>query len=463
MHDYRTKRRYRQQKLAREGFYLRRRQRSRARRRAQQEKSAGNIPSMRKIFAPENLIGAYARLQQRAGHAPGPDGVTYNMLGRREVCQIMRELSQQLLSGSFDPSGARHVRIRKANGRGQRTLRLRSILHRVVAAALADALGPYFERMFLPGSHGFRHGLGTQTLLLELERIIAEQQRFVIAQDDIRNAFDNLAIGYVLKILQRHIHDEQLLVTVEKILRGPSAEQRTAGIDQGSPLSPLMLNVALHHGLDTPFSQTAAHPPWLRYADNLVYPARSVHEGTTAIQAAQQLLKPLGMSLKGEERPADLQKGQKAHILGFQLRWDNGRIQYDLAEEAWESLETALSAAHTQAGPDVALQAIRGWMSVWGPAFESKSEAQILNRIQEIAAEAGCRELSRNQLKRYLQSSRDRWVYRRQRAGHARMVPRGNREGGNEPAPLAPDRAGQLGMPEAESPQAVSAALSAPF
>lgn len=110
----------------------------------------------------------------------------------------------------------------------------------------------------------------------------------------------------------------------------------------------------------------------------------------------------------------------------------------------------------------MALQAVKGWMNGCGPVFESKSETQILNRIQELSAEAGYRELSRSQLKRYFQSSRDRWVYRPQYAGYARPVSIGNRDRDNEPAPLATDRTGHLDMSEAESPQPIPAAISAP-
>src|SRR5205807_125345 len=45
-------------------------------------------------------------------------------------------------------------------GAGHRTLTLRNVCDRVVAAALNGALTPFWEGMFLPGSMGFRPGLG---------------------------------------------------------------------------------------------------------------------------------------------------------------------------------------------------------------------------------------------------------------------------------------------------------------
>ena len=237
MDDYRTTRRYRQRKLSRQGHYELRRQRSRARHRAEQEATAGTVPLFEQVFDSENLIRVFEDLQHGAGHAPGPDGISYDELGRREVGQIMRDLSREVHDGRYEPSQARHVRIEKPNGRGQRTLKLRSILYRVVSAALADALGPYFDRMFLPGSHGFRPNRGTWTILLELEQIMGEQQRFVIAQDDVRKAFDFVPVDYALELYRQYIDDEKLLVLIEKILRGHRTEHRTTGVDQGSGFS----------------------------------------------------------------------------------------------------------------------------------------------------------------------------------------------------------------------------------
>ena len=152
-----------------------------------------------------------------------------------------------------------------------------------------------------------------------------------------------------------------------------------------------------------------------------MYPCQSVYEGQTAIQAAQELLTPIGMTFKGDSgKPVDLREGT-ANILGFAVRWVDGQIRYDLTQEAWDSLSTMLSGSDVSSNPGMADHAIGGWIDAWVPAFEGKGEDPILERILQVGAEAGCREISLDQLKRYLQSSRDRWVARRIR--EARRVP----------------------------------------
>lgn len=75
-----------------------------------------------------------------AGQAPGPDRVTYSQLGPREIGTICRTVAQEILHARFEPSQASQVPIPKPSG-GKRTLKIRSIVYRVVSAALVVALG----------------------------------------------------------------------------------------------------------------------------------------------------------------------------------------------------------------------------------------------------------------------------------------------------------------------------------
>lgn len=458
MQDYMVKRRYRDRKLFREGFYELRRQHSRERRQAEAMAQQG-IPSLAQIAHPENLFRVFDELKAYAGDAPGPDRITYSQLSRREIAAIMRELSKTILAGRYLPSSAREVRIPKASG-GYRTLALRSILYRVIAKALAGALTPVIDGTFLEGSHGFRPGRGPWSMLVALERMVAEESRYIIAQDDIRQAFDNVPIQYVVEQFATYIEEPASLDLAEKILRGHNT-RRTIGIDQGSALSPLALNVALHHRLDLPFSENADHPLWLRYADNLAYLCQSEREGLTATQDAQKLLQPIGMALKGTDGdPVDLrQKGAK--ILGLSIRWKNGRIQYELTEEAWTNLKQKLSETHmNQDIQGMAYQVIQGWMVACASAFEGKPEDPVLQRILRIAAEVGYRELSRDRLKRYLQSARDRWSAYKAQARKVSREERGESEGAE--APQTADRPGIVACPRPELSQAEPTAILAP-
>ena len=90
-----------------------------------------------------------------------------------------------------------------------------------------------------------------------------------LAVDDVRKAFDNVPIAPLMETFAEHINDPSLLQLVETILRGGEDRGRAVGIPQGNPLSPLALNVMLHHAHDLPLEADANFPPLFRYADNL--------------------------------------------------------------------------------------------------------------------------------------------------------------------------------------------------
>lgn len=73
------------------------------------------------------------------------------------------------------------------------------------------------------------------------------------------------------------------------------------------------------------------------------------------------------------------------------------------------------------ADPKMAEHGIRGWTDSWAPAFEGKEEKPILDRILQVGANTGYREISRSQLKQHLQSSRDKWLYRRRLIGRGQV------------------------------------------
>jgi len=383
------------------------------RQRRERRRDIGNPlqPTLAQIADHERLLETLNVLRATSGTAPGPDGVTYDDIGRSEAAQIMRDLSRELLERTYAPSMARLAQIPKPNGRGHRVLRIRSIVNRVVAASLNEALTPVWEQIFLDRSCGFRPGRGTWDLLLDLEQTMFEEDRYVVAQDDVDHAFDNVNVGDAMGDHRRYIADPGVLWLVETLLRGHPSEQRTVGIDQGMAYSPTVLNARLHYVLDIPFSADSANPPWYRYADNVVYLGRSVSEGNQAVQTASQLLQAAGFSLKGEHQPVDLREnGASAELLGFRLSLRNKQVRYGLSGAAWDSLRDGLGGTWETTDPSSnVIQFIRGWISSWGPAFEKESEKPFVDRTLREAAEMGFREISRESIRQWMQRSRDRW------------------------------------------------------
>lgn len=255
------------------------------------------VPTVAAIATPGNLVDWFYRLRDEGGQAAGPDHVTYSMLSRREVWDICRSASELLLAGDSVVSTVRRVNIPKRSGHGLRPISIRSIVARVVEAALNGAMAPFWESVFTGASFGFRPGRGVWDMFLALEDAI-DKGYSVIAPDDIFHAFDELPIEAIMAAHRRHIQDEQLLNLIESVLRGINDPQRAKGIDQGSPYSPAALNVLLHAALDTQVCQHVGNPLLHRYADNIVFVCRSVSDGGNAIGHTQEGLSVYGLRLK---------------------------------------------------------------------------------------------------------------------------------------------------------------------
>jgi hypothetical protein len=351
--------------------------------------AAGVEPTVARIADPDNLLRVLVELKTRAGQAPGPDRVSYRMLGRREAPAVLRGLSRAVLAGEWRPAEGRKVPIPKVGG-GTRTLTIRGICERVVAAALAGAMTPLLEKEFLDMSWGFRPGRGTWGMLADMERVMAGQGRWVLAIDDVRKAFDNVSIDDVLGDYRRHVTNPALLSLIEVVLRG--SEGKTVGIDQGSGFSPPSLNLRMHYAHDLAFQ--GHDPPAYRYADNLAYLCVGVAEGDRALERAAQLLAGANLALKGEDGPPkDLRRGETAQLLGFTLSRRGDRLHLGLGEHAWAKLRQGLEEAHQTADPaGMARKVVIGWTSAYSPAFAGMRK-DFPRRVLQTAAHLGFREI----------------------------------------------------------------------
>lgn len=366
-------------------------------------------PTVESIADVENLVRTFDKMKAEAGPAPGPDHITYADISRREAFGIAREISEAILEDKYRPGPTRKLAIPKLSG-GERTLRIANLFDRVVARRLNEALQRLWEGVFIPESYGFRPDRGVWRLLAEMGATMISQDRWVLAIDDVRGAFDNVALDSAMGAHEKYISSVRLLNLIEVVLRGADTNRRI-GIDQGNPYAPAALNVLLHEVHDLVAIQDQ-FPPWFRYADNLVYMSRSVSEGEQVLEQVQKTLKQAGFSLKGEDGPPkDLRSGDKTQMMGFTISEDKGRVKYDLGEKAWKKLGQNLLKAHETKNPsETAIRVVNGWIEAMGPAFES-GWFETLQRVRHEAATMGFRELdSLSSLCERWKDSWERWV-----------------------------------------------------
>ena len=134
------------------------------------------------------------KLSREGGQSPGLSGLRYDQISPKEVGQQTAIISQAITDGTYRPYGTRSTRIEKPSG-GTRTLQLGEIWDRVVAKALHHAVSPIFEKQFLDCSYGFRKARNAWQMLARLKQFMEDNDCWVLAIDDIREAFDHVPLA----------------------------------------------------------------------------------------------------------------------------------------------------------------------------------------------------------------------------------------------------------------------------
>lgn len=343
--------------------------------------------------------------------APGVDGVSIADVEAAGVQEFLAGLAVELVAGRYRPKALRRVHIPKPGRPGKtRPLGIPTVADRVVMAATKIVLEPVFEADFLASSFGFRPKRSTH-MAIEAIRVEANRSNWVL-DADIAACFDEIDHDALMVHVGRRGVDRQMLKLLRCWLRAGIFEggvilEPGSGTPQGSPISPLLANIALHHLDEVMQASERQTGRLVRYADDFVVVCTTARQAAQARQRAAMVLGALGLSLSSEKtRIVELTRGKEGFdFLGFHLRkvesWKwRGKwyLQRWPSARAMKSIRAKIRALTDRRYAGIQLEIVvgrlnpvlRGWSNYFRGGNSARKFHQIDSYVHERLAILAC-------------------------------------------------------------------------
>jgi RNA-directed DNA polymerase len=288
------------------------------------------------ILTDTNLILACAQVTGNAG-APGIDGMRTDQLEVYLGANIV-VLKESLLTGTYRPQPVRKVEIPKPQG-GTRMLGIPTVIDRFIQQAIAQWLGPIYDKGFSEYSYGFRPQRSAHQAVRQAQKNVNEGYEWVV-ELDLEKFFDRVNHDRLMGRLAKSVTDKGTLKLIRSyltsgIMEGGVVSQRTEGTPQGSPLSPLLSNIVLDE-LDKELE--ARNHRFVRYADDCSIYVRSEKAAHRVMETVTQYIESK-LKLKVNREKSKVSRPDESTLLGFTFRRKEERWEITIAPKSMKRIK----------------------------------------------------------------------------------------------------------------------------
>jgi len=171
---------------------------------------------MDKVTDPKTLWRGFEQVKANDG-AAGVDRQSVEEF-ERQLIKNLKQLSEQLRAGTFQPQPVRRVWIPKPGSTEKRPLGIPTVRDRVVQAALRMVLEPIFERDFAEQSYGFRPNRGCKDALRRVDHLLKQGYTWIV-DADLKSYFDTIPQDRLIERVEEKVSDGQVIGLVEQYLQ----------------------------------------------------------------------------------------------------------------------------------------------------------------------------------------------------------------------------------------------------
>jgi CRISPR-associated protein Cas1 len=285
-------------------------------------------------------------------------------------------LLRQLVDGSYQPSPCTAFEVRKKDGTERIVERL-GFRDLIVQQYVLGLLSKPFDLLFEECSLGFRKGYSRQKARDMVRSAVDDGYQYVV-ESDIEDFFPSIDHHRLERLLDFYLPSgdsalKELLLKCTRsgyVLNG-SFHDRTRGLAQGAPLSPILTNLYLD-SFDEEIRTCDVR--MIRYADDFVILTRTREEAEAILEKSERLLCGIGLKI-GKEKTAIRNIREGFRFLG--IRFERSEAE-ESPEEEYRRLKKPLYVTE----PDL-------FLSINGDALDILRKTALvetipLRRISEI-------------------------------------------------------------------------------